>query len=231
MDFRGGKRWTAAQRTCRNLRLSAAKRANANWTGWETRESKHCTKWARIWYDYFFITLDENLQYVCMSDDTQLYTVKGECEYLVNVKGKNSVILVPGLLTWWDDNWTELDTSKNCLAEKSSMKMSFLFEQKSLNDFHLLWIWKIWIWDRLLWAWRDSLFCARCHELGHQKFPQFDFWINCYLTYTCVLKTMWKSSLASMLKVSFSNFTFMGVFFVCFPFFFFLSVEGVTVKV
>lgn len=127
MDYREGKRWTAAQWTCRNLRLSdAAKRANANWTGWKTRESKHCTKWARVWYDYFFITLDENLQYVCMSDETQLYTVKGECEYLVNVKGKNSVILVPWLLTWWDDNWTELGTSKNFLAEKSSMKCPVL---------------------------------------------------------------------------------------------------------
>lgn len=175
-----------------------------------------------IWLFFFHYSGWEST--VCMSDDTQLYTVKGECEYLVNVKGKNSVILVPGLLTWWDDNWTELDTSKNCLAEKSSMKMSFLFEQKSLNDFHLLWIWKIWIWDRLLWAWRDSLFCARCHELGHQKLPQFDFWKNWYLPYTCALKTMWKSSLASMLKVSFSNFIFM-LFFLFVSFFFFCQLK------
>lgn len=55
--------------------------------------------------------------------------------YLVNIKGKNSVILVPGLLTWWDDKWTLY--FQNCLAEKSSMKKSSLFEQKSLNDFHL----------------------------------------------------------------------------------------------
>lgn len=122
MDFRGGKRWTTAQWTCRNFCLSdAAKRANANWTGWQTHESKRCTKWALVWYDYFFITLDENL---CISDVTQVYAVEGEREYIVNVKGKNSVILVPGLLTWWDDNWTELYTSKNCLSEKSSMKMS-----------------------------------------------------------------------------------------------------------
>lgn len=110
--------------------------------------------------------------------------------YLVNIKGKNSVILVPGLLTWWDDKWTLY--FQNCLAEKSSMKKSSLFEQKSLNDFHLAWIWKIWDW--LLWAWRDSLFWAWCCELCQQKFPQFGFWINCYSAYTCALRTMWKTN-------------------------------------
>lgn len=120
MDFRGGKRWTTAQWTCRCL-SDAAKRANANWTGWQTHESKLCTKWALVWYDYFFITLDENL---CISDVTQVYAVEGEREYIVNVKGKNSVILDPGLLTWWHDIWTELYTSKNSLSGKSSMKMS-----------------------------------------------------------------------------------------------------------
>lgn len=120
MDFRGGKRWTTAKWTYRCL-SDAAKRANANWTGWQTHESKLCTKWALVWYDYFFITLDESL---CISDVTQVYAVEGEREYIVNVKGKNSVILDPGLLTWWHDIWTELYTSKNCLSGKSSLKMS-----------------------------------------------------------------------------------------------------------
>lgn len=74
---------------------------------------------------------------------------------LLMLKERTQVILVPGLVGW-QLNWTELYTSKNCLAEKYSMKKSSLFEQKSLNDFPLLWTWKIWIWDRLLWAWRDS---------------------------------------------------------------------------
>lgn len=63
---------------------------------------------------------------------TQVYAVEGEREYIVNVKGKNSVILVPGLLTWWDDNWTELYTIKKLPFWKIFHENVSLFDFKKV---------------------------------------------------------------------------------------------------